>query len=55
MQKSNSIPLMYKGFLFRSNKQGEIYPKNLSKNITLNIQATAKNIEEVKKLIDNIK
>lgn len=54
-QNRHCLPLMYKGFLFRANKDGEVYPKNLSTGIALNIQATPQNVQEVKKLIDNIK
>lgn len=49
------IPLMYKGFLFKENKDGKIYPENLANGMILNIHTTETNINKVKKLIDTIK
>jgi len=54
-QNTNTIPLMYGGFLFKKDKAGDIYPTNLSNGTSLNIKATADNIETVKSIIDQIK
>ena len=52
--QTSTIPLMYGGFLFKKNEAGYIYPTNLSNGISLNIKATADNIENVKSIIDQI-
>jgi len=55
MKTTNSIPLMYGGFLFKKDATGNIYPTNLSNGTSLNIVATVDNIETVKRIIDQIK
>ena len=55
MKTTNTIPVMYGGFLFKKDKAGDIYPTNLADGTSLNIKATADNIETVKRIIDQIK
>jgi hypothetical protein len=52
--QTNTIPLMYGGFLFKKDKEGNIYPTNLTNGISLNIKASADNINTVKEIIDKI-
>lgn len=51
----NGIPLMYKGFLFKADNKGMIYPTNLSTGTQIAVNTTPSNVKFVKELIDNLK